>query len=91
MDHLVRSPQAASLLLGMDDSQDTVDLEIHNPNIHGISLRDLRLPSDILILAISRGGQSVITHGYTRLRLNDIVTVVGSRESIENVELRLRE
>ena len=91
MDHLVRSPQAASLLLGMDESQDTVDLEILNPNIHGISLRDLRLPSDILILAISRGGQSVITHGYTRLRLNDIVTVVGSRESIENVELRLRE
>ncbi|PCH95260.1 MAG: potassium transporter TrkA [Bacteroidetes bacterium] len=91
MDHLVRSPQAASLLLGMDESQDTVDLEILNPNIHGISLRDLRLPSDILILAISRGGQSVITHGYTRLRLNDIVTVVGSIESIENVALRLRE
>ncbi len=91
MDHLVRSPQAASLLLGMDESQDTVDLEILNPNIHGISLRDLRLPSDILILAITRGGQSVITHGYTRLRLNDIVTVVGSIESIENVELRLRE
>jgi len=89
LDHLVRSPQAASLLLGMDEHHDTVDIEILNPNIHGIALRDLRLPSDVLILAVTRGEQSMITHGYTRLRLNDIITVVGSIKSISNVELRL--
>lgn len=89
LDHLVRSPQAASLLLGMDANQDTVDLEIHNPNLHGLSLRDLRFPTDILILSITRSDQSMVTHGYTRLRLHDIITVVGSIESIANVELRV--
>lgn len=89
LDHLVRSPQAASLLLGMDENQDTVDLEVHNPNLHGLSLHDLRFPTDILILSITRGGQSMVTHGYTRLRLNDTITVVGSIESIANVELRV--
>ena len=89
LDHLVRSPQAASLLLGFDDKQDTVDLEVLDPNLHGMSLRELRLPTDILILAISRDGHSMITHGYTRLRLHDTITVVGSVESIKNVELRV--
>ncbi len=89
LDHLVRSPQAASLLLGMDKNQDTVELEVLNPNIHGLSLRDLRFPTDILILSITRSGQTMITHGFTRLRLNDTITIVGTIESIENVALRV--
>lgn len=88
LDHYVRSPLATSLLLGLEQNQDTVDLEVLNPNLHGIALRDLRFPSDIIILSVRRGGQMIISHGYTRLRLGDILTVVGSRESLENVSLR---
>lgn len=89
LDHLVRSPQAASLLLGYEEGQDTVDLEVLDPNLHGMSLRELRFPTDILILTINRGGHSMVTHGYTRLRLHDTITVVGSEDSIKNVELRV--
>ncbi len=88
LDHFVRSPLATSLLLGMQKDQDTRDVEILNPNLHGIFLRDLRLPSDVIILSIKRSGQMIISHGYTRLRLGDIVTLVGSIESLENVALR---
>ena len=88
LDHFVRSPLATSLLLGMQKDQDTRDVEILNPNLHGIFLRDLRLPSDVIILSIKRSGQMIISHGYTRLRLGDIVTLVGSIESLENVTLR---
>ena len=88
MDHFVRSPQAASLLLGMDTDQDSMDIEVQNPNLHGIPLRDLRLPSDLIILSVNRGGHQLISHGYTRLRLGDYITVVGSKESLENVALR---
>ncbi len=88
MDHLVRSPQATSLLLGMEQGQDTRDIKLTNSALHGLPLRDLRLPSDIIILSISRGGQSIISHGYTRLRINDIVTVVGSVESLDKVQFK---
>jgi len=87
MDHLVRSPQAASLLLGMEADQDTVDIEVQNKNLHGITLRDLRLPSDLIVLSVSRDGHQIISHGYTRLRLGDYITVVGSKESLEQVAL----
>jgi len=88
LDHFVRSPQAASLLLGMEKDQDTVMLEVRNPNLHKMALRNLHLPHDIIVLSVTRKGQMIISHGYTRLRKNDIVTLVGSSESMENVRLR---
>ena len=87
MDHFVRSPQATSLLLGMQKGQDTIDLEVLKPNLHGLSLRDIRFPADIIILSIRRKGQMIISHGYTRLRRGDWVTMVGSDQSLEKMTL----
>jgi len=88
LDQFVRSPQAASLLLGMEKGQDTRDIELYNPDLHGITLRDLRLPADVIILSVVRGGQTIITHGYTRLRINDVITAVGSFKSLNEVQLK---
>lgn len=88
MDHFVRSPQAASLLLGMQKGQDTMDVEVNNKDLRGIPLRDLRLPSDIIILSVTRNDQMLITHGYTRLRIGDTLAMVGSKDSLEEVSLR---
>ena len=88
LDHFVRSPQAASLLLGMEKGQDTRDIELLNPDLHGITLRDLRLPADLIILSVVRGGQTIITHGYTRLRIRDTITAVGSIKSLDEMELK---
>jgi Trk K+ transport system NAD-binding subunit/Kef-type K+ transport system membrane component KefB len=90
MEHFVRAPIATSLLLGMDESQDSIDIELRNSNYHGLTLRDLRLPSDVIILSVTRGDHPIISHGYTRLRLGDIVTMVGSNQSLEKVRLNLQ-
>ncbi len=88
LDHFVRSPNAASLLLGMDEGQDSMDVEIRNEDIHGMRLRDLRLPSDVLVLSVKRKGQLLVSHGYTRLRLGDIMTLVGSVKSLEELKFK---
>ncbi len=88
LDQMVRSPVATSLLLGMDEEQTIVDIELRNPNLHGVALRDLRLPLDTLIQSVQRDGNMIITHGYTRLALGDRMTVVGSRKSLEEVMRR---
>ena len=85
LEEFVRSPYATSLLLGMNESQDIVDIELRERNLHGVLLRDLRLPLDALVLSIKRGERVFVTHGYTRLQLGDRVTVVGSPESIEKL------
>ena len=88
LDHFVRSPNAASLLLGMDEGQDTLDIEIKNRDIHGLRIRELRLPTDLIVLSIKRKGQFLITHGYTRLRIGDEITLVGSHKSLEAIKFK---
>ncbi len=86
---MVRAPNATSLLLGHEPDQDTADIVLRNRSLHGVSLRHLDLPADILILATRRRGQTIISTGFTRLRLGDVLTVVGSKESIEELRLKL--
>ena len=88
LDHFVRSPQAATLLLGMQEDQDSMDVEVLNPDLHSLRLRNLRLPSDVIVLSVKRSGNFIITHGYTRLRRRDILTLVGSKESLSKVALK---
>jgi Trk K+ transport system NAD-binding subunit/Kef-type K+ transport system membrane component KefB len=89
LDHFVRSPNATSILLGLDKTQDSIDVEIRNEDIHGMTLRDLRFPTDVIVLSVMRKGQVIISHGFTRLRIGDIVTLVGTIESVENVRFKL--
>jgi len=88
LDHFVRSPSATSLLLGMDDGQDTIDIEVRNQDIHGIRLRELRFPPDVLVLSVKRKGQLIVSHGYTRIRLGDIITMVGSETSLDELKFK---
>lgn len=88
-DHMVRSPVATSMLLGMEENQDIIDIEVCDPSLAGVALRDLRLPDDVLILSVQRDGHVLISHGYTRLKIGDHVTAVGSDECLEEVMLKL--
>lgn len=88
LDHFVRSPNAANLLLGIDEGQDSLDIEIRNKDIAGLHLRDLRFPSDIIVISLKRHDQFIISHGYTQLRIGDIVTMVGSKDSLETLKIK---
>jgi len=88
LDHMVRAPEATNILLGFDENQDTIDVEVRNPDLFGLRIRDLHLPQDVIILSLKRKGNTVITHGYTQLRIGDLLTFVGSNESLEQIHLR---
>ncbi len=88
LDQFVRSPAAASLLLGMDGSQKVLDFEVGNPRVAGVALRDLNLPLETLILSVHRNGHAVVSHGYTRLEVGDRVTVLGPLASLEEIARR---
>ena len=84
----IKSPTTATLLLGEIKGQSSMDIEIRDHAIVGKYLRDLQLPPDVIVLSIERKGQIIITHGYTKLELGDIMTVVGSEESLEYLNLK---
>ncbi len=88
LEQFVRAPQAASLLLGFEEGQQVIDVELRDPALHGVLLRELRLPPDTLVLAVHRDGQAIVTHGYTQLKLGDKITIMGTPESLRLVELK---
>ncbi|MAF11701.1 potassium transporter TrkA [Candidatus Poribacteria bacterium] len=88
LEHCVRAPSATALLLGTDGAQDVVEVEVGNADLDGLALRDLRMPSDTLVLSVRRGESLLISHGYTQINVGDWVTVVGSVESLEQVRSR---
>lgn len=88
LEHFVRAPAGTSLLLGMHENQEMMDVELSNTALDGMTIRDLHLPLEILILSVQRDGHSLITHGYTRLKLGDKVTMVGSSQELDEIALR---
>jgi len=90
LEHYVRSPQATSILLGLQETRETEDIEVLADDIHGRALRDLHFPVGILILSVKRKKETILPKGFTRLRKHDVVTVVGSHEQIDLVRTKLQ-
>jgi Trk K+ transport system NAD-binding subunit/Kef-type K+ transport system membrane component KefB len=89
LDHFVRSPSLTGMVVGMDVGRDIIEVEVENPDLDGEAVRNLQLPLDVLVLSVRRRGASLISHGYTRLQLGDLVTLMGNRASLDQVEDRL--
>lgn len=89
LDHYVRSPSAVSLLLDDEDDHDISDIEVRNPSHFGLSLEELTLPEEVLVLAVSRKGQLIHAHSHFRIRKGDILTVLGPFEGLDEMEVSL--
>jgi Trk K+ transport system NAD-binding subunit len=85
LDHFVRAPTATSLLLDREPNQHVADIQVTNPNVHGVTIRDLRLPLDVLIVSVTRNDVTLVSHGYTQIEFGDYVSAIGSRQGLEQV------
>ncbi len=89
LDQYVRAPQSAALMLHQDPQYDIAQVTITERDVSGVLLRDLRLPTDVLVLEISRRGQSIVPKGQTKLNQGDEVILVGKPESLRQATLQL--
>jgi Trk K+ transport system NAD-binding subunit len=89
LEQAVRAPQSAALFLRREPGRSVVQVRVANRDLDGVPLRQLRLPLDVLFLAVSRDGSAVVPSGHTVLRLGDEVTLVAEEGSLDDVRLRL--
>ena len=85
----MRAPQSAAVLLHQDSGREMVQVTVSNHDVDGVLVRDLRLPNDVLFLDLTRNGSSIVPHGYTRVQLQDEVTLIGKASSLEEATLKL--
>ena len=89
LEQTVRAPQSAAVLLHQDSGRELVQVTVSNPDINGQLLRDLRMPTDVLLLDVTREGDVILPNGYTRLRHGDEVTLIGRQPSLDDATVKL--
>lgn len=89
LEQAVTSPQSATLLLRRDPNRAVSQVKLVNPDLDGMPVRDLRLPTDVLLLQIIRDGSSVVVHGHTELRTGDDILLLASDDSLAEIRSRL--
>ncbi|MED5579330.1 MAG: cation:proton antiporter [Nitrospinota bacterium] len=88
LDHFVRSPSAVSLLLGMEENQDILDLEVRNPNLFGLRINELHLPNDVLVVSVHRDGKGINVQDNVFLEKGDVYTIAGNEKILEELSIR---
>jgi Kef-type K+ transport system membrane component KefB/Trk K+ transport system NAD-binding subunit len=80
---VARNPSAYNLLTRADDDKEVVEVLVSDGHCDGKTLYQLKLPGDLLVLALRRNGELLIPHGDTLLNCGDYLTLVGSIEAID--------
>lgn len=89
IDQSVRAPASAQLLLHEDPNYDIRQITLMDRSYDGRLVRDLRLPEKVLILEITRNGQSIVPAGYTRIFVKDELTLIGEPAHLDEVTVKL--
>ena len=89
LDQSIHAPEAVDLLLQQDPDHQIAQIRVEEKAVDGLPLRDLRLPGDVLILEICRGGHAIVPHGFSTLHVSDEITMIGSPNSLAEVTLKL--
>lgn len=88
---LARNPAAYNLLTRLDDDKEVVEVLVEDGYCNGKTLQEIKLPGDLLVMALRRNGELMIPHDATRLDCGDHLTLVGSLDSIDDARYMFRE
>jgi Trk K+ transport system NAD-binding subunit len=64
---------------------------VRNADYTGRKLVELKLPGDLLILAIRRRDELLVSHGHTQLKVGDRLTLIGSLAAISQARRTMTE
>jgi Kef-type K+ transport system membrane component KefB/Trk K+ transport system NAD-binding subunit len=79
---LVRNPTTYNLLTRTDDTTAVGEIVIRDGECVGKTLQQVRLPGDVLVVALQRDGELLLPHGNTQLQLGDRLTLAGSTDDV---------
>lgn len=89
MDNLVLRPDIFSVLAEPASANEFLEVRLVNNRFTGRPVGQLHLPGDVLIVLVLRDGLTFVPHPDTILEQNDLLTIVGDRESVEEARRQI--
>jgi len=81
LDNLITHPSLFSMY-ELGERGDIIEIPVSNPEMIGTPVRDLHLPTDVLIVLVRRGDATLIPHGDLVIESSDLVTFMGARGAV---------
>lgn len=85
---LIESPNIADILTNQETA--LFEIEMRNANYHNMKLREFPFVGDIIIVRIFRDNDSIVPHGDTELKIDDLLIVTGTREFVDELVRELQ-
>ncbi len=82
---VVRNPTTYALLTRTDDDKEIWEVVVSGGPCVRKRLHQLRLPGDVLVLALRRNGDLLVPHGNMQIERGDRLTLAGGVDCIETV------
>jgi len=86
---MARNSDLFSLITSTDDQRDLQEFVLNNSVLNGKRLMDVKMPGNLLVLAIRRDDELIVPHGTTKLAAGDRLTVMGEIDALSEVEVQL--
>nr|QNO45475.1 K(+)/H(+) antiporter NhaP2 [Methanosarcinales archaeon ANME-2c ERB4]QNO46871.1 K(+)/H(+) antiporter NhaP2 [Methanosarcinales archaeon ANME-2c ERB4] len=81
LDNLITHPSLFSMY-ELGERGDIIEIPVANQEMIGMPVRDLQLPTDVLIVLVRRGDATLIPHGDLVIESGDRVTFMGARDAV---------
>lgn len=81
LDNLIGHPSLFSMY-ELGEQGDIIETPATNPEMVGRSVRELRLPVDVLLVLVRRNNSTLIPHGDLIIERGDLVTIIGKRDAV---------
>lgn len=83
----IESPSMIELL--MDKETSLYEIKMMNPKFNRMLIRKFPFMGDCIFVRILRGGDAIIPHGDTELKIEDHIIVSGSKEYVDELKKEL--
>ena len=83
----VQTPNATALLLEHSHGREIIQVTVTNPDLAGVAVSDLRLPSGVLLMEIRRGSSVLLVDGRSHLAMGDELTLITDDDARAEVQL----
>lgn len=82
-------PASFEMLTDVSYGLELADGLMRNPSIADRYLKSVSLPGGVLVMGIRRQGEAIIPNGDTKLRFNDVLTLIGKPENLRQARSML--
>jgi len=82
-------PASFEMLTDVSYGLELADGLMRNPSMADRYLKSVSLPGGVLVMGIRRQGEAIIPNGDTKLRFNDVLTLIGKPENLKQAQSML--